>query len=320
MLATSSTDDAVTSRVVVVAGPTATGKSSLAVKIAREFSGVVINADSQQRYKDLPTLSARPTPQDMNGVPHKLFGDLGPEEIGSAAEWAQKAAAEINIAQAAEKLPVVVGGTGLYLRALMDGLNDIPPVPEDVRKDAEKLLAHIGNADLHERLKNSDPKTARDVKPSDTHRLLRAWTVFEATGKPLSEWRDVRPTPPLFAKYLSILILPAREDLYASCNSRFDGMIHGGAVEELKNFFATGGSPHASVMKMLGARELSQFLTGELTLDAAITAAKTSTRHYAKRQVTWFRHQFEADAQLDASPTEETAEIILAKIHQFLTT
>ena len=307
-----------TPRVVVIAGPTATGKSNLAIKIARAVDGVVINADSQQRYKDLPILSARPTSEDTESVPHKLFGDLSANEIGSAAEWAQKAAGEIAAAGAAGTHSIVVGGTGLYLRALMEGLNDIPAVPDDVRAEAERYLAQVGNDKFHASLKSRDPKTAACIKPGDTHRLLRAWTVFEATDRPLSDWHEVPPTPPLRAMYYPILILPSREPLYAACDDRFDDMIEKGAVEELRAFFATGGSPQSSVMRMLGARELEKHISGELTLDAAISAAKTSTRQYAKRQVTWFRHQFKAKEQLNAAPSGENAEAVLINIRQFL--
>lgn len=303
---------------VVIAGPTATGKSSLATDIAREFGGVVINADSQQRYKDLKILSARPTASDMAGIPHKLYGDFGPNDVGSAAEWAEKAAGEIKHAVENALLPIVVGGTGLYLRALMDGLVDIPPIPINVRDAAEALCAEIGNDELYARLKNRDPETARNLAAGDTHRLLRAWTVLEVTGVSISEWRAAPVKPPLRAKYHSIVMSPAREALYDACNKRFDEMIKKGALDELKVFFDAGGASTSLVMKMLGARELARALLAEMTLDAAIAAAKAATRQYAKRQVTWFRHQFKETETINAPLSGEIEGKLFSNIRQFL--
>lgn len=320
LLATSSIDGTLKAapHVVVVAGPTASGKSHLAVKMAGEFDGIVINADSQQRYRDLQTLSARPKPEDMAGVPHKLFGDLGPDEQGSAAEWAKKAADEINSTAARAQLPIVVGGTGLYLRALMDGLIDVPPIPTEVRKSSGALLAEIGNDEFYALLKARDPDTAGNLAPGDTHRLLRAWTVMEATGIPLSEWRAAPPSPPLCAKYYSILMMPEREGLYRACDMRFSDMVENGAAEELRVFLSGEGTLDMPIMKMLGARELADYISGDAPLDAAITAAQQATRNYAKRQVTWFRHQFDADETLNARLSEKIAGEIFSGVHQFL--
>jgi tRNA dimethylallyltransferase len=304
--------------VVVVAGPTATGKSRLAVKIASEFGGVVINADSQQRYFDLQVLSARPRSEDMAGVLHKLFGVLGPDEQGSAAEWARKAADEINDAAASKQLPIIVGGTGLYLRALMDGLIDVPPIPTEVRKSSDVLLAEIGNDEFYARLKDRDPATTNNLVPGDTHRLLRAWAVMEATGIPLSEWRDAPPSPPLRAKYHSILMMPEREKLYEACDTRFKAMVNNGVIDELIAFLDDGGSLTMPIMKMLGARELAGYLSGDVPLDVSIASAQQATRNYAKRQVTWFRHQFDADEILNEQLTEKNAGEIFSGIRQFL--
>jgi tRNA dimethylallyltransferase len=318
--ATSSIDETLRTEthVIVVAGPTATGKSSLAIQIAREFDGVVINADSQQRYRDLQILSARPTSADRAIAPHKLFGDFGADEKGSAVEWAEKAAGEINCAVESARLPVVVGGTGLYLRALMDGLVDIPPIPTDVRDASEALLAEIGNEEFYERLKARDPETARNLALGDTHRLLRTWTVLEATGTPLREWRALPPSPPLCAKYYSIVMMPKREELYNACNMRFDEMIEKGVIEELKAFLDEGGLPTSSVMKILGARELSKHLLGEVTLEGAIDAAKISIRRYAKRQVTWFRHQLAGTESINSRFSEAVLDRLFSNIRHFL--
>ena len=322
MSATSSTDGALLAapHVIVVAGPTATGKSRLAVKIAGKFDGVVINADSQQRYDDLSILSAQPSPADMAGVPHKLFGDLGPGESGSAAEWAGKAAGEISRAVASAQLPIIVGGTGLYLRALIDGLIDIPPIPINFRKSAEALLADIGREALHACLKIRDPVTADRLALGDTQRLLRAWEVVEATGTPLSEWHTTPTSPLLRAKYYSILTVPPREELYEACDMRFHEMVKNGAVNEVRQLLKAGGSLDMPVMKILGARELAAYLSGHATLNAAIAVAQTATRHYAKRQVTWFRHQFSSDQAINTKFSETLYDKTFSNIRHFLLT
>ncbi len=322
MSATSSTDAGLSAapHVVVVAGPTATGKSWLAVKIANALDGIVINADSQQRYRDLPTLSARPTSVDMAGIPHKLFGDLGPMDTGSAAEWAEKAAKEISGAVSAGRLPVVVGGTGLYLRALMAGLIDIPKIPANVHAATEALLADIGHAAFHERLKVRDPQTAERLAPGDTHRLLRAWDVIEATGTPMSVWQAIPTSPPLQARYYSVVTMPDRKALYDACDTRFQQMVEAGATEEVRQFLGSGGALDMPVMKMLGARELAAYLAGTMTLNEAIAAAQAATRQYAKRQVTWFKHQFSADFSCYTQLSEINCDEILPNIRHWMLT
>ncbi len=305
---------------VIVAGPTATGKSRLAVKIADALSGIVINADSQQRYRDLPILSARPTPADMAGVPHKLFGDLGPKDTGSAAEWAEKAAREITEAVNAGLLPVVVGGTGLYLRALMEGLINIPMIPAEIHASSEALLAEIGHVAFHGRLNERDPKIAERLAPGDTHRLLRAWDVIEATGTSLSVWQTTPTSPPLSATYYSIVTVPERAALYGACDARFHQMVESGVVEELRVFLDSGGSLDMPVMKMLGARELASYLSGAATLNEAIAAAQAVTRHYAKRQVTWFKGQFNASLSISTQYSERKTEEILSNIRHWVLT
>lgn len=188
-------------RVLIIAGPTASGKSALALVLAEEFGGVIINADSQQRYADLRILTSRPSADDETRIPHRLFGDLNITDSSSAAEWALKAAAEIQTAVAAGKFPILVGGTGLYFRALMEGLTDMTAVPAETRGAARALLDSIGHEAFHGRLAARDPLTAARLNPGDTQRMLRAWEVVEATGRPLSAWHEAPPTPPLTATY-----------------------------------------------------------------------------------------------------------------------
>jgi tRNA dimethylallyltransferase len=321
--ATSSIEETSTAakpRVVVVAGPTATGKSALALAIAEEFDGVVINADSQQRYADLSILTARPTPHDVARAPHLLFGDLAADESGSAAEWALKAAAEIQNATAARTLPILVGGTGLYFRALMEGLSDIPAVPPEVRTAAQALLDEIGHAAFHTRLAARDPATAARLKTGDTQRLLRAWEVVEATGTPLTAWHAAPLKPPLAAAYFSIRVLPPRAEVYAACDDRFIAMIESGALAEVRALDERGVPADAPVRKALGVPELTAHIAGDKDLASALNAAQTATRQYAKRQTTWFSNQFNADLTINKKLSESLLPEIFSNIRHFLLT
>ncbi len=285
-------------RVVVVAGPTATGKSELALALAEELGGVVINADSQQRYRDFPILTAQPSAADRARAPHVLFGDLDAADVGNAVEWAAKAAAAVAAAQTAGQVPIVVGGTGLYLRTLMQGMSDIPPIPEDIRAAGRVRLAKLGNAAFHRMLAARDPVSAARIPVGNTQRLARAWEVIEATGTPLAVWQETPPRPALAAAYFSVLIMPPREEIVAACAARFAAMVSTGALDEVAAAAAKGIPTAAPAMNALGARELADHLSGRLTLEAAIAGAEIATRQYAKRQATWFRNQFKSDLLL----------------------
>lgn len=282
-------------RAVVIAGPTAGGKSALALALAREFGGVIINADSQQQYRDLPILTARPTPDEIAQAPHRLFGDFAPNDSGSAADWATRAEAEIRAA--GDALPILVGGTGLYLRALTEGLAFIPQVPADVREGARALMTEIGNDVFHARLIARDPAAAR-LAPGDTQRNLRAFEVIEATGVSLWEWQARAPQPPFPLRTFNIFLGPPRADIIAACDARFNAMIRAGAVEEVRALLDSGVARDAPVMKILGANQIADHLAGATRLGEAITLAQAATRQYAKRQATWFRNQFRADLAL----------------------
>jgi len=307
-------------RAVVVAGPTASGKSALAISIAEDFGGVVINADSQQCYADLRILSARPSAADEARVPHKLFGTLAAHDLGTAANWAEKAAAEVRAAHAAQKLPIIVGGTGLYLRALTEGLSDIPEVPPEVREKTRALLAEIGNADFHARLAQRDPLAAARLNPSDSQRMLRAMEVVDATGTPLSFWQERPPRPPLAADYFSVLLLPPKKELDALIDARFAAMLKDGALEEVRALMALNLPTDAPIMKAVGVPELAAHLRGELGLDEAQVVAQTATRQYAKRQGTWFRNQFKSKLTIEKKFSETLLPEIFPKIRHFLLT
>ena len=306
--------------VIVVAGPTASGKSALAMAIAAAFDGVIINADSQQRYRQLPILTAQPAPEDMARVPHKLFGDFAVEENGSAAEWALRAAHEIQSAVDAKKCPIIAGGTGLYLRALMDGLADIPEIPVEIRDEARTLMGAIGNAAFHARLGERDPGSAGRIAAGDTQRLLRAWEVLEATDTPLRAWQKQPTAPPLAARYFKILLLPPRAELNAACDARLRAMVAAGALAEVRSLVESGVARDAAIFRALGARELAAHLAGESSLEAAVAAAQGATRRYVKRQITWYKYQFSADFTVYTKFYERLVDEIFPNIRHFLLT
>lgn len=316
--ATSSTRTSARPKAVVIAGPTASGKSGLALVLAEAFGGTVINADSQQRYRDFPILTAQPAPADRARAPHRLFGDLAAHEAGSAVAWAAAAAGEVAAAWDAGRLPIVVGGTGLYLRVLLQGVADIPPVPEDVRARARALLAEIGSAALHARLAARDPAGAVRIPPGNTQRLARAWEVLEATGTPLSVWHGAPAAPALAADCLSVLLMPPRAAVVAACAARFQAMIAAGACDEVAAALARGVEPDAPAMQALGARELADHLAGRLGLAEAVAAAQIATRRYAKRQATWFRHQLDADLVLYETYRDGGADAVAPRVRRLL--
>ncbi|MEI8393805.1 MAG: tRNA (adenosine(37)-N6)-dimethylallyltransferase MiaA [Rhodospirillaceae bacterium] len=278
--------------VIVIGGPTASGKSGLALDLALHHGGTVINADSMQVYRELSILTARPGPESLAAAPHRLYGVLSGTEPCSAARWRSLALDEITAARNSGRLPIVVGGTGLYLRALIDGLSAIPDTPPEIREAIRARLNTIGAEALHDELAIRDPQTAARLKPGDSQRIARALEVLEATGQSLTDWQRNHPaTPPPGLTFTVIVLDPPRAELYAACNRRFHAMIKAGAPEEVRALERLGLSEDRPVMKALGVPELRRHLTGALTLDEAQEQASRSTRHYAKRQVTWFKHQ-----------------------------
>ncbi|MBO0737434.1 MAG: tRNA (adenosine(37)-N6)-dimethylallyltransferase MiaA [Alphaproteobacteria bacterium] len=289
--------------VLVVAGPTASGKSLLALGLADILGGIVINADSLQCYRDLRILSARPDAATEQRVPHRLYGFLDAAERGSAARWRALALAEIAAAINAGHLPILVGGTGLYLRTLKEGLAPVPEIPEQVRHEAVALHRALGGVAFRRRLAELDPCGAQRLFPGDKQRLIRAFEVVRATGLPIARWQQ-RTRAAARYRFATILLAPPRDQLYAACDSRFARMVEAGALAEAAALGARGLDPELPVMKAVGLPELISYLRGEVPLDEALTAGQRATRRYAKRQTTWFRHQSEADLILDAQFSE----------------
>lgn len=300
----------VTDKLLVIGGPTASGKSALALAIAERLGaeglgGTVINADSMQVYRELPVLTAQPDAAAQARAPHLLYGVLGIEELCSAGRWLAMAQAAIAETRAAGRLPIVVGGTGLYLRSLIGGLADIPPVPDHVRAAVRARLAEIGSAAFHGELAAQDPEMAARLHPSDGQRLSRAAEVLVATGRSLADWQRA-PAAPAPAGLRSVLVSPPRDELYAACDGRFEAMLAAGALEEARAVMArTDLEDGLPALKALGLRELMAYLAGTLDRDTAIAAAQTATRHYAKRQMTWFRGQFLAGYTVDKKLNEQ---------------
>jgi tRNA dimethylallyltransferase len=279
--------------VALIAGPTASGKSDLAVELAlalpeRGKRGVVINADSAQVYRDLKVLSARPGEAEMRGVEHRLFGEWDGAEPCSAADWAARAKREIEVAQLAGVLPILVGGTGLYIRTLLDGIAPVPAIDPAVREAVRALSV----AEAYALLRAEDPERAGALNAGDGARITRALEVVRSTGKPLAHWQRERVGGIGGAIELRpLILLPPREALYARCDDRFERMIDGGAIEEVEALLARNLSPTLPVMRAIGVPELAGFLRGEWSREEALARGQQATRNYAKRQYTWFRRQ-----------------------------
>ncbi|MCG8689639.1 MAG: tRNA (adenosine(37)-N6)-dimethylallyltransferase MiaA [Minwuiales bacterium] len=307
--------------VILLAGPTASGKSALALAIAEEFGGIVVNADSMQVYRELRVLTARPTPEEEARVPHRLYGVLSAAEACSAGRWRDMALAAIAAAHRAGQVPIVVGGTGLYFRVLTEGLAPVPPVPEAVRAAARAAFARLGEDRFRAALAARDPVMAARLKPGDRQRLIRAYEVIEATGTSLADWQSLPPEGPgLAGPAFTLVMEPERQILYARCDARLDRMIAEGALDEVRGLMDLGLDPDLPAMKALGVPDLGRHLAGEIDLETAVSRAKTQTRRYAKRQGTWFRNQIRDGFVVSAQDLESLKKEIFPKICEFLLT
>lgn len=292
-----------TKTIHIIAGPTASGKSALAMERARALNGAVINCDSRQIYNDLPILTAQPSEEDKRQVPHYLYGTLHPNDICSAGSWREMVVPVIEKLLSENITPIITGGNGLYIKTLMEGISPIPEVPEEIRKAANEKQKTLGNPAFYEELKKRDPETAAQYHPNHTARIVHAWEILEATGKPLAYWqKQPKAAPPEDWQFDITLVMPERKTLYARCDARFEAMIDMGAVEELKAFDAkvvTGEiKQDAILVKTVGAHALRQWQQGEISKEEAITLAQTETRQYAKRQTTWFNNQIKPAANI----------------------
>ncbi len=279
-------------RAVLIAGPTASGKSAVALALAERFSGAVINADSMQVYRDFRILTARPTPEEEARVPHLLYGHVDAAENYSVGRWTVDAGKALAEAENSGRLPIFVGGTGLYFKSLLKGLSDMPPVPAAVRERVRAEAKDISAPVLHARLAQRDLRMASALRPTDRQRVIRALEVFEATGRSLADWQQAPGRALIDPKdTLTVFLEIDRKLLRERIDSRFDQMLENGALDEVRALMARKLDPALPALKAHGAPALSRYLSGEISREEASTSGKTDTRHYAKRQETWFRHQ-----------------------------
>ncbi|PHS78673.1 MAG: tRNA (adenosine(37)-N6)-dimethylallyltransferase MiaA [Rhodospirillaceae bacterium] len=308
-------------KAIIIAGPTACGKSALAMDVAEHFGGTVINADSQQVYKELCVLSARPSVEDEKRVPHRLFGTMEGHQICSAGHWVDMAVVEVQNALKQGRLPILVGGTGMYLQSLTEGLSPIPAIPAHVRTQSTARHKELGAEAFHEELGCLDSLTAERLPIGDTQRLLRAWEVTIFTGRTFSSWQDeprIKPLPDV--QFSTIAITPPREELYAAIDARFERMVQGGGLDEVKALKKLDLSSDLPLMKALGVPQLLAYLADEISLEEAIQKSQKLSRNYAKRQLTWVRNQIEGSYRLDAQYSKRFSDKIFSFIHEFLLT
>ena len=277
---------------MLIAGPTASGKSALALALAERLGGVIINADSMQVYRDLHVVTARPRAEEEARVPHRLYGHVDAAENYSVGRWLRDAGTALTDAEASSRVPMFVGGTGLYFKVLTRGLAAVPPIPPEIRDGLRARLAREGPQALHAELQQRDPVSAARLMPGDGVRIVRALEVLTATGRSLPEWHRSGMPPLIDAQHaVAVFLAPDRAELYRRIDARFDAMIAAGALDEVRALDARGLDPLLPAMKAHGVPWLRRALAGEITLADAINEAKKDTRHYSKRQLTWFRNQ-----------------------------
>mgnify|MGYP001996566721 CR=1 FL=1 len=301
-------------RYVIIVGPTASGKSALAVALAERADGVIINADSMQLYADLQLLTARPNDGALRRAPHQLYGVIDGAERASVGTWLAMAAEAMAAARAAGKLPIVIGGTGMYINAGLNGLATIPDVPVDIHASCVAQLSEMGGDAFRAELAKFDPIAAERLFAGDSQRLIRAMGVVRSTGRPLSAWQADPHSGQFVGTAVSVALLPPRATLYDRINQRFDEMLAAGAIEEVSHLASRGLDAGLPVMKALGVRELLAHLTCEISLDRAAELAKRESRHYAKRQITWLRNNFKPKILINEKFSESLSEKIFSNL------
>ena len=301
-------------RYLMICGPTAAGKSRLALALAEQSGGTVINADSMQLYSDLRVVTARPGPEDEARAPHRLYGILDGATRASVAAWLDLVAGEVDAARQAGTLPIIVGGTGMYLQAALDGIAPIPQVPDDIHRACQDDLVAAGGAAFRAALAQLDPVTADRLFDGDSQRLVRAMGVVRATGRPISAWQSDPHQGAVSGQGVCIAMLPPRDETYSRINLRFEMMMNTGAPEEVEALIGRRLDPSLPVMKALGVREIGAMLAGEIGRDRAIELASRDSRHYAKRQMTWIRNNFNAQMTI----SEKLSERLIQRIFSLL--
>ena len=303
--------------VILVAGPTASGKSALAMTLAEKLGGVIVNADAMQVYRDLRIITARPSVEDERRVPHRLYGHVDAAENFSVGRWCEEAAAALAVTQRTGRAAILVGGSGLYFSTLTRGLAAVPPIPAEIREQVRARLNSDGVAALHAELKWRDPAAAARLMPGDRARISRALEVVLATGRSLLDWHDDnKPAGLDAARAAKVFLMPDRDELLRRIDARFDAMMAAGALDEVRALAARQLDPALPAMKAHGVPWLIRHLAGEITLDQAVEEAKRDTRQYTKRQATWFRNQLPDFAWAEPERALATIE---AQLHNLAT-
>jgi tRNA dimethylallyltransferase len=301
-------------QIIVLCGPTASGKSSVAIEIAKQKNGVIINADALQIYKELPIITSSPSKQDLNKAPHHLYNHISVTEDYSVATYIQEVLEVIgNLPE--DKTPIIVGGTGLYINSLIYGMHKIPDINKDLRKEIRKQAEEQGISYIYEKLKEVDEESASKLNMSNTKRICRAYEVFMETGKTINSfYTDENFYQPLAGHKIStFLFMPEREFLYQNCDARFDAFLKKGAVNEAANLLGNWDQWNTTAKKALGLEEIISYLKGETSLEDATLAAKQRTRNFAKRQITWFKNQLKEPSIISFANAEEY-ELCLSQI------
>lgn len=298
---------------ILIHGPTASGKTALSIDLAEMLGGEIINADSMQVYKDLKVLTARPSDAELKSAPHHLFGHVDAEIRYSTGKWMEDAKRKIGSIQKRGNIPIIAGGTGLYFLSLIQGLSEIPPVPEEVRAEVRNIQLTEGTHGLHARLQKVDPASAERLERTDRQRLSRAYEVWLATGRTISEFQSKRSKPVLGeGDWLGVALTPPRARLYSRIDRRFEGMMMQGAMLEAEALVKRGIDPELPAMKAHGMPWLAAFIRGEMDAETAADNAKRDTRRYAKRQFTWIGRQFPFWPRIPAMDLAERRKVIIA--------
>jgi len=292
--------------IYVIAGPTATGKSDFSIKLAKKINGVIINSDSMQVYKNLQILTARPTKSETKNISHYMYGHIDGKERYNVDKWCNDAVGIIHQTSRNNFSPILVGGTGLYIDTLINGLIDIPPIPESIKYESEKIIREFGKDFLINQIKNFDPDSLKEVNTNDTVRIRRIWEIYELTGKKLSDWKLNKNKKFIENFYFKIfLFLPDRKKNYENVNSRFINMINKGAVEEVKKLLTHKLNISLPIMRAHGVPEIAKYLANEISLDECINKGQQVTRNYVKRQHTWWNSsKLEIFKKFDKFPSE----------------
>jgi tRNA dimethylallyltransferase len=302
---------------VLIAGPTASGKSGVGLALAAELNGEIVNADSMQVYQDLRIVTARPSEEDEASCPHHLYGQIPAGELFSTGQWLDAVVPVVEEIAARGRVPIVLGGTGLYFRALTEGFVEVPAIPDEVRRQTREEVEAIGSSKAHKLLSDVDARWALKVHENDPQRIARGLEVYRATGRALSDWHDEPVEPALSLPFLKIVLEPDRDWLYDRINRRFATMVEEGALAEVGELLSLGLPPTLPVMKALGVPELGSHLRGDMGLEEAIALGQTRSRQYAKRQSTWFKQQMIAWNRVFEQDLESQMDKIFSFIDDF---